>query len=151
MKFKHITKLGTAILLAVLVFSCGKETQTTTQGGGRFIIKATFTPPLQFGQIVSKYNSTRMYGIGFDVMWDGVSKLYDLFELTTDELSVTSGQNIAFYFNLSNGYDFQCRNVKIEGIQNGKVIKTYNFSMGYSSPTTYCNDGLGINKNFIVQ
>ena len=151
MKFKHITKLGTAMLLAVLVFSCGKETQTTTQGGGRFIIKATFTPPLQFGQIVSKYNSTRMYGIGFDVVWDGISKQYDLTELTTDDLSVTSGQNIAFYFNLYNGYDFQCRNVKIEGIQNGKVIKTYNFSMGYSSPTTCCNDGFGINKNFIVQ
>ena len=100
MIIKHITKLGTAILLAVLVFSCGKETQTTTQGGGKFIIKATFTPPLQFGKIVSAYNSTRIWGLGFDIMWDGISKQYDLSELTTDELSVTSGQNIAFYFNL---------------------------------------------------
>ena len=152
MVIKHISKLGTAILLAVLVFSCGKETQSTTQGGGTFVIKATISPPLQAGKNGMQQSNQVQLSCVTSQFWSGIDKSTSLSEISTDPISVTSGQNVSCILSISNGYDFVCRTVTLEGIQNGKTIKTYTLSLGYnSSSLTTCIDGNGGHKNFIIQ
>jgi len=38
-----------ALFFSLLFYSCGKETQNTTQGGGKFVVTAKISPPLQSG------------------------------------------------------------------------------------------------------
>jgi hypothetical protein len=156
MRFKHITKLGTAIILAVLVFSCGKESQSTTQGGGTFIVRAKISPPLQSGKTiqsqVSVYNGISLWGLGFSTTWDGSAQTQGISEIISNEISVTSGQNVMAYIRISNLYDFTCRTITLEGIQNGKIIKSYTLNMGYNgSPSAFCTGQLSQNRNFIME
>ncbi len=152
---KTATMLFASILLTIGFFSCGKETQSTTQGGGIFVIKATITPPLQFGKSsaqVPQSNLFQLWGSGFLSKWDGNSNSTELSEIMSDEISVTSGQNLSCWFMISNSYDFSCRTIKLEGIQNGKTIKTYTLSMGMgSNGATLCTDGNQNQKSFIIQ
>ena len=136
--------------------SCGKETQSTAQGGGVFKVKVTVNPPLQkgIGLSPSEYNSAGVSIAGFlNTGWSGNTNNADLSNFTTEEIAVTNGQNLSVYVYVSNFKDLNCRDVKIEGIQNGKVIKTYNYSMGYKSllPTpNLCLDGNAVQNNFII-
>ena len=150
---KTATILCASLLLTIGFFSCGKETQSTTQGGGKFYVKAKISPPLQSGKsvIALGYNIFQLAIAGSASKWDGSTNSQSLSELVTDEFSVTAGQNIGIMVNLSNTYDVSCRTVTIEGIQNGKVIKSYTFSMGMSSTSSYCSDGYVQQKNFIIE
>lgn len=152
---KTATMLCASLLLTIGFLSCGKETQSTTQGGGTFVIKATVTPPLQFGKSsaqIPQINIFQLWGSGFLSKWDGNSNSTNLSEIVTDEISVTSGQNLSCFLHITNQYDFVCRTIKLEGIQNGKVIKTYTLSMGFkSSSADMCTDGYQNQKTFIIQ
>lgn len=151
---KTATMLCASLLLTIGFFSCGKETQSTTQGGGTFVIKATITPPLQFGKSTAQfptYNAFQLWGSGFQSKWDGSSNSTDLSEILSDEISVTSGQNFSCLISCNNGYDLVCRTIKLEGIQNGKVIKTYSINMGQKQGGELCIDGITSQKSFIIQ
>ncbi len=158
MIIKHITKLGTAILLAVLVFSCGKETQTTTQGGGLFKIRYTITPALENGGTFlnsSRFNAPCL-SPGFEVMlvqWYGYTASKALSTIETNEYSVTKGQNISIPgITCYNELNLICRTVKIEGIINGKVFQTLTKELGMlsTSPAVYCKDQTSPGFNFII-
>ena len=147
MIIKHITKLGTAILLAVLVFSCGKETQATTQGGGMFKIRYTITPALQNeGTPFQSMFTAQCLSPGFEsmsVFWYGHLVTKPLSTIETYEYSVTKGQNISIPgIGCYNGLNLICRTVKIEGIINGKVFQTLTKELGMLSttPAVYCKD-----------
>ncbi len=129
---RNIKLLSTAILLAVLVFSCGKETQSTTQGGGTFYVRVTINPPLQYG-VNPLYNLVTIGCLTSTKSWNSQNQTSNLSTLQCDEVAVTSGQNIQVTFGMHCLYDHQCRSVLLEGVQNGKVIKTYNYEMGYNS------------------
>ena len=149
----NIRRFLVSICLTILVVACGKETQSSTQGGGKFVVRVKFSPSLQVGTSgqAGTSNSIMVWGAGFSSRWDGVNQSQALSEITTDEISVTSGQNLPVYITMGNMFDRNCRTVTLEGIQNGKVIKTYNLSLGYKSDLSICVDGLQANKNFIIQ
>jgi hypothetical protein len=152
--YKNIFRLSIiALTLQLSILSCGKETQNTTQGGGVFKITAKISPPLQIGVVNGGMNAFSLGINGSTAQWIGNSASSNLSEITTDELSVTSGQNITSIIYLSNAYDQVCRTVTLEGIQNGKVIKTYNLELGIkdAAKALYCKDGYQITKNFIAE
>jgi hypothetical protein len=140
-----------ALTLQAFILSCGKETQNTTQGGGVFKIKAKISPALQFGQNGTGVNAFSLGINGSTAQWIGNSASSNLSEITTDELSVTSGQNITSIIYLNNGYDQVCRTVTLEGIQNGKIVKLYTLNMGSSKTTVVCPDNTTATKNFIAE
>jgi len=130
MRFKHITKLGTAILLAVLVFSCGKETQSTTQGGGKLKLVLTSTPTITNGEIFipNIFNPGAGQGSYLDIKKNG--------KVETDEFSVTSGQNFAV--TVIGGTTTGCTTLKLEAFVNGKLIQTISHTAGGQPGTTTC-------------
>ena len=153
---KTATMLCASLLLTIGFFSCGKEVQTISPIDSTFKIKVTIVPPLQHGQTVISgsvaFNGFRIFGIGYDLNWFGPSEKVELSELTTGQIPVKSGQNLDVNLVISNTYDHQCRNVKIEGILNDKIIKSYILSMGYSNlNNSFCADGMEIKKNFTIQ
>jgi hypothetical protein len=151
MRFKHITKLGTAILLTVLVFSCGKETQATTQGGGKLKLVLTSTPTISNGEIIMPniFNPGTLQGRYIDLKKNG--------KVETDEFSVTSGQN--FSVMLYGGSATGCTTLKLEAYVNGKLIQTITHTAGGTYGTTTCeypasnygNGIFGIPCNIIIQ
>jgi len=151
MRFKHITKLGTAILLAVLVFSCGKETQTTTQGSGKLKLVLTSTPTNTGGEIIMPniFNPGTSQGRYIDIKKNG--------KVETDEFAVTKGQN--FSVMLYGGTATGCTTLKLEAFVDGKLIQTITHTAGGSPGTTTCEypissymSGLfGIPCNIIIQ
>ena len=130
MIIKHITKLGTAILLAVLVFSCGKETQTTTQGGGKLKLFLTSTPTNTNGVInmPNIFNPGTLQGAYADTKRNG--------KVETDEFAVTQGQN--FQVTLYGGTATGCTTLKLEAYVNGKLIQTITHTAGGTAGTTTC-------------
>jgi len=90
---------------------------------------------------------------GSSKAWLGQSQSNSISELSTDEIAVTKGQNIGVVAALSNAYDLNCRTITLQGIQNGKIIKTYTLNIGYDgSLTKFCKDGnTTIQKNFIIE
>jgi hypothetical protein len=85
--------------------------------------------------------------------WMGNSASQNLSQMISDDISVTSGQNMFCIIQINNMYDFTCRTITAEGIQNGKVIKTYTLEQGYKNGSTLimCIDGVNVTKNFIIQ
>ncbi len=159
--FKSIKAITSSIILTVLIFSCGKETQSSTQGGGLFKVRYTITPPLQNGlggtTGTSQNAFTSMCNIqglsGLTLMWYGNSANLPFSTMETNEFSVTKGQNVGIAaIQILNQIDYQCRTLKIEGIINGKVFNTITKEMGYSSskPLIKCKDFDQNSVNFIM-
>jgi hypothetical protein len=157
-KFIKLTTLP--IILQIFMFSCGKETQNTTKGGGLFKVKYTFTPALQNGTtsnggsntFLSVCNSSPAL-TGLSLQWHGNSALNPCSSLETNEFSVTNGQNVSIGgLGVSNLFDLQCRTVKIEAMINGKVFNTVVREFGYSkiNPLTKCADFDNNSVNFII-
>jgi hypothetical protein len=140
---------------SVLLGSCGKETQNTTQGGGVFKVRVTIDPPLQSGTAPNGGSNAILFNITgvATYTWYGNQRTNALSTIETDELSVTTGQNISIWLqSFSNTYDFMCRTVKIEALQNGKVNETHIFSLGFNNDyTKLCGDGASVSKNFIIK
>jgi hypothetical protein len=151
MRFKHITKLGTAILLVVLVFSCGKETQATTQGGGKLKLVLTSTPLNFAGEIhmPNIFNPGTSIGRYIDIKKNG--------KVETDEFAVTKGQNFSVI--LYGGTATGCTSLKLEAFVDGKLIQTITHTAGGTYGTTTCEypasgSGIGlfgIPCNIIIQ
>lgn len=152
---KLCTIFTTTLLLTALVVSCGKETQSSTQGGGLFKVRVTITPPLQAGlnsNSIGNYFSIGSTTVTGGTTWLGNSQTLPLSTWESQEYSVTKGQNFGWSIQLNNSYDVQCRQVKIEGLTDNKVFKTYNLELGVQSlnPIVQCKDvGIGI-INFII-
>jgi hypothetical protein len=153
-KLNNISIVILALITTLTIFSCGKETQSTTQGGGTFNLKLTISPPLQFGSSPSSGQNTLFMQVGnIQKQWMGNSASQNLSQMISDDISVTSGQNMFCIIQINNTYDFTCRTITAEGIQNGKVIKTYTLEQGYKNGSTLimCIDGVNVTKNFIIQ
>lgn len=154
---KLFTIFTATLLLTALVVSCGKETQSSTQGGGICKIRYTITPPLQPGiRLGIYYNSFAPYSL--NTGWLGTTQTQPLSTTETQEFSVTKGQNVGVGASLQNLYDLVCRQVKVDFLIDNSVKKTVILEMGYSkydtsdpnNPVLYCKDGVQASLNFIV-
>lgn len=158
---KKITPIITALAFVISIISYGKETQSSTQGGGLFKIRYTITPSLQNG--LGGTGGTRqniftsmcnIQGLsGLNTMWYGGSASAPFSTMETNEFSVTKGQNLGFgAIQILNDIDYQCRTLKIEAIINGKVFNAVIKELGYSSfnPLIKCKDFDQNSVNFVV-
>ena len=150
---KNTLKFIGLLLTTLILGSCGKETQSTTQGGGVFKVRVTIDPPLQPGATTTGgINFISIAGPSSIKSWIGAQQTSPLSTIETDEISVTSGQNVQFSIsNFSNQFDFNCRTVKYEAIQNGKINEVHTVSLGYNGISSVCVDGFIVSKNFIMK
>jgi hypothetical protein len=157
MKLK-VNLILTALILTLIFYSCGKETQSSTQGGGLFKIRYTITPQLDFGY-VNNYNNifqtfNNIQGLtGLNIMWVGGQQSSPLSTIETIELSTTKGQNISTNTFLTNSINRICHTVKIEGIINGKVFQTFSKEYGTTGTglnAVNCKDQGQTAVNFII-
>ncbi len=111
-------------ILSFLIFmvSCGKETQNSTQGGGKLFIKLTSNPANNTEAIVVG----NMFNMGTSVKYYVPKKNTGI--VLTDTFNVTSGQNfpIAIY----GGVTTSCSNITVEAYLNGNLYKTKIFNVG---------------------
>jgi hypothetical protein len=144
---KTLYLLFTATVFTALLLGCGKETQSSTQGGGLFKFKVTITPPLQ-GSAVGPFQINSS-ALSINYLWTTGSPDLSVYE--SQEYSVTKGQNISvgFYNTLANNV---CYQVKVEGLLDNKVFKSTTLELGYKSiiPTITCKDGTNQQVNFII-
>lgn len=157
--FKSIKAISASIILTLLVLSCGKETQSSTQGGGLFKYRVTFNPSIpNIPTLASRVNqvviSSTVPELGI-FNWNTSSsnpKPEPLTNYESPEISVTKGQNIGITgVAIANLGSLGCVATKIEGIQNGKIIKTVNLELGYNSSTQQCKDVSNSSVNFIIE
>lgn len=156
MNFRILT---ITLCLTILIFACGKETQSSTQGGGNFKIRYTIIPALQNGlnsvqasnQFHSLCNSSPSL-TGLSLHWWGSNSNNPFSTIETNEFAVTKGQNVTIQaITLINSYDYQCRSVKIEAFINGKLFNTVTREMGYSSANgVKCLDFDQNSVNYII-
>ncbi len=122
--------IGVTVILAALVFSCGKETQSTTQGGGKLKLVLTSTPTNTVGmiQMPNIFNPGSLQGLYQDAKKNG--------KVETDEFAVTKGQNfsVLVYGGTTNG----CTTLKLEAFVDGKLIQTITHTAGGQAGTTTC-------------
>ena len=154
---KRFTIFTTTLLLTALIVSCGKETQSSTQGGGICKIRYTITPPLQPGiRLGAYYNGFSPYSP--NPSWNGFTQTQALSITETQGFSVTKGQNVTVSAQLSNLFDLVCRQVKVEVLIDNNIKKTVILEMGYTkfdtmdpnNPVLYCKDEVYASFNFIV-
>jgi hypothetical protein len=116
-----IISIGIAIF-SLLLGSCGKETQSTTQGGGKLVIKLRSSPANNTEGIVIG----NMFNVGTSVKFYVPKKNSGL--VLTDTFNVTAGQN--FPIALFGGVTNSCSNITVEAYLNGKLYKTKTFNVG---------------------
>jgi hypothetical protein len=153
-RIKKIIPPILALVCTTAFFSCGKETQTSTQGGGICKIKFTITPEIptktKFG-LVDYANSFSSITPVVVLQWNGLSG-FPLATIESPEFSVTKGQNITCGSTTITNYDGICRSIKIECILNNKSIKAFTKELGYMdiSKGTMCKDATNSGVNFII-
>jgi hypothetical protein len=138
---KRFTIFTTTLLLTALIVSCGKETQSSTQGGGMFKVRVTITPPLNNGGAIGNSNTFAVL-LPENYQWNGYLQSSSLSSWQSQEISVTKGQNVQTNLAINTYFDLKCRQVKFEGILNGNVIKTIDLELGQTSisPPVNCKD-----------
>jgi hypothetical protein len=142
-----------SIVLTVLIFSCGKETQSSTQGGGMCKIRFTISPAIPStykipGSAYSFPTNFQSFISGQSLYWAGAQGTLSTIE--TSEFSVTTGQNIPIQTKVECS-DNICRSIFIECIVNNKSVNSYTKEVGFSSyPSVMCKDGLNPSLNFII-
>ena len=135
MKNKYLILLTS--LLVLFVVSCGKETQSSTQGGGKLVLKLTSLPAnnteaIAVHNLFSTGTSSKFY---FPVKNTG--------EVKTDTFNVTTGQN--FPIIIYGGVTTSCSNIVLEAFLNGKLYKTKSFNVGgnainiFGGPSDICD------------
>ena len=152
---KTLYLLFTATVFTALLLGCGKETQSSTQGGGLFKVRVTITPPLQSGSTNGGLNLNQILISSnfFYYQWVGTNSSTNLSVYESQEYSVTKGQNLPVSVSLLNQYDYICRQVTIEGLTDNKVFKTVTLELGIKSTTPtilYCKDSQNPQVNFII-
>jgi hypothetical protein len=155
---KTLYLLFTATVFTALLLGCGKETQSSTQGGGLFKVRVTITPPLQSGftngGVDFNYFNILASPLAALYTWYGYNNSSNLSVYESQEYSVTKGQNISVGVGLSNNYDKICRQVTVEGLTDNKVFKTVTLELGVKSTTPtmlYCKDSQNPQAiNFII-
>jgi hypothetical protein len=157
-----------ATLFTIFLFGCGKETQSSTQGGGLFKYKVTISPSLDTGMGPAIYMGVLLPRVtvnmvtisaatGSGYVWHGQTepKPFSVYE-DRNEFSVTKGQNIAVYVNIGNQKNPGCIQIRVDGYIDGKIFKTFNAQGGYQTYTyptgVYCpNSNNGFQQfNFII-
>ena len=112
--------------LIAMLTSCGKETQSTTEGAGKLYIKLSSVPA----------NNTEAIGIpslfsaGTSVKYYLPTKLNDG-KVETDTFSVTKGQNFPIW--VFGGNNISCSNILVEVYLDGKIYKSKSFNVGGES------------------
>lgn len=134
-KMKQITPPIFALVCTMLMFSCGKETQSSTQGGGIFKIKFTVSPPLPIGLAgtapYTGHNTFLANIVTLQILgWNGKDATSPLSTLETNEFSVTKGQNVNVFQLQIGNFDNVCRTVKCEGLLNGKTTQVFSRELG---------------------
>jgi hypothetical protein len=152
---KTLYLLFTATVFTALLLGCGKETQSSTQGGGIFKLRVNINPPLQYGSSGvsgSQYNLFQIISPAGTTLWMGNSQSVDLSSWESPEISVTKGQNLPVTVGLNDLKDLKCHQVKIDGLIDNKVIKSVVLELGQTSlnPIVQCKDVNNTNINFIV-
>lgn len=143
-----------ALVCTMILFSCGKETQSSTQGGGICKIRYTITPSLsgksKLNGIEQAHSFTSVTPIVL-IQWVGTITT-TLSSIESPEFSVTKGQNVTIGSTSINSYDNTCRSVKIECIVNNKTVNSFIKELGYLSntPLTPCKDNSNSSVNFII-
>jgi hypothetical protein len=143
-----------ALVCTMIMFSCGKETQSSTQGGGTCKIRITITPEIptksRFGSsdYVNSFSSLTPVVL---LQWIG-SQGYPLSTIESPEFSVTKGQNITCGSTSISNYDGICRSVKIECLLNNKSINAFTKELGIKDlgQSTMCKDAANSAVNFII-
>ena len=125
MRFNTIP-LALIVSSAVFILGCDDEDSCTIDGGGRVYFEATVSPPmdsafLEFGSTPAFYRPPSPSA----TLVEGT--------YTSDELSVTSGQNLPvmvslLYDNYVNGS--RCSNVQIKTFLNGSQLDVRTYNMG---------------------
>jgi hypothetical protein len=158
-----------ATLFTIFLFGCGKETQSSTQGGGLFKYKVTITPSLDtgmgsvtFGGLFYPrltYNTVNIQVPALMSSYGWSSQIepkpFSVYE-NPNEFSVTKGQNIAVNVNIVNQKNPGCIQIRLDGYIDGKIFKTFNAQGGYQTftyPTgVFCpNSNNGSQQfNFII-
>ncbi len=130
MKFSLFKNLGIALILTVIIISCSKETQSTTQGGGKLKLVLTSSPTNTVGmiQMPNIFNPGTTTSYYQDTKKNG--------KVETDEFAVTKGQNfsVLVYGGTSTG----CTTLKLEAFVDGKLIQTISHTAGGNYGTTTC-------------
>jgi hypothetical protein len=150
---KNIFRFFIALIIVISIMSCGKETQSSTQGGGLFKVRIEINPPLQKGVNQIYTNAFTCNGPLAQIkQWNGSVANSDFDNYESQEVSVTKGQNISIIIGLNSSFDYKCRSVKIYGIINGNIFNTLTKEMGFSStnPNLLCTDESGQAINFII-
>ena len=149
MRFKTIA-FALIVSSAVFILGCDDEDSSTIGGGGRIYFEATVSPPMD--------SATFSFGSGiltyFSVNNGGTFQLIGG-TYTTDEMSVTKGQNLPCIVGLSTpfstaGSNAPCSNVQIKTYLNGSVFDDRTYNMGGNSTTNPCPDGTGQTYNLII-
>jgi hypothetical protein len=149
---KLVTIFTVTFILTALLISCDKETPTS-QGGGVFKLKVSFTPPLTGGVTAERGNNWfSLFWAGGQLNYYGTDASNPLSNWEGQEVSVTKGQNIPVNFTLNTFYDLKCRKVLFEGFLDGKLLKSVSLELGQSSliPSVNCKDQLTSTINFII-
>lgn len=120
---KKTTFLSFLISFTLLFSSCGKETQSTTQGGGKLVIKLTSIPANNNEAILVQ----SLFSSGTTVRYYYPTKNNSGIVLT-DTFNVTTGQN--FPINIFGGSTSGCAKIYVESYLDGKLYKTKTFSVG---------------------
>jgi hypothetical protein len=120
---KNTLKFIGLLFTTLILGSCGKETQSTTQGGGKLYIKLTSSPA----------NNTEAIFVPAVFGEFGMNKIYypktiNSGIITTDSFNVVKGQN--FPITISGGNTTSCSNILVEVFLDGKLYRTRNFSVG---------------------
>lgn len=121
------------LLFGLLFFNLGCD-DGSVGGGGRVKVVATLQTPLQIGGPSPLLNSfTIDYGPQPHLIraayWDGGFSGPSPLIFTTDEYSVTQGQNFGIRVQL-NTFDVVCHQVIVETFLNGTLFDTRTLNMG---------------------
>jgi hypothetical protein len=136
-----IISIGFALSI-LLLGSCGKETQSTTQGGGKLVIKLTSSPANNTEGIVvsNMFNAGTSAKFYFPIINSG--------KVVTDTFNVTKGQN--FPIIIYGGITTSCATISVEAYLDGKLYKTKIFNVGggevsgFPSPSKICDYPAGM-------
>lgn len=139
-----IKSIGIAFAI-LLLGSCGKETQSSTQGGGKLVIKLISSPANNTEGIVvgNMFNSGTSVKIYLPIINSG--------KVVTDTFNVTKGQN--FPIIIYGGITTSCATISVEAYLDGQLYKTKIFNVGgsevpgFPSPSKICDYPAGIYLN----
>ena len=121
---------------------CSEDDESVNDnGGGKFKLDVTISPPLENGDI-------------FQLLSPSYTKYATNAGYTgeiTPETAVNNGQNVYVRLDFSSPLSLRCRTIEVDAILNGSIIDTKVWEMGYNGEfSKYCKDGISNSMNYII-